>query len=270
MKHAILIIAALLLAGTSATAQEWHAVQGDVLDATVQGPVTGLRCFGKNWPVKQMPDGRWHGWVGVDMKQRPGNYDLVWHTPSGKLRDRLHVAKGSFRISRIKVKRKMAVFDAPTLARIRREVANLKATYSAEVKANPAIAMQRWPVDGIISTPFGAQRFVNGEPRSPHSGIDIAVPEGTPVIAPLAGRVLLVASMYLNGNTVVIGHGNGLVSVYSHLEATPLKQGDWVRAGDRLGNVGMTGRATGPHLHWGVRFEQARVNPASMLETQLP
>ena len=269
LKRITLLLAILLMACTTAGAREWNAVQGDVVDATATGPVTALSCFGKRWPVKQTADGHWHGWVGVDLKQRPGTYDLIWSTPAGKVRDKLHVDKGSFRISRITVEKKMAVFDAPTLARIRKEIRKLKATYTVRVDAKPAIAMRQWPVHGIESTPFGAQRFVNGEPRAPHSGIDIAAPEGTPVIAPLAGRVLLFASMYLNGNTIVIGHGNGLISVYSHLGSTPLKEGDWVRAGERIGKVGMTGRATGPHLHWGVRFEQARVNPASLLNAPL-
>ncbi|MDQ6973094.1 MAG: M23 family metallopeptidase, partial [Mariprofundaceae bacterium] len=89
--------------------------------------------------------------------------------------------------------------------------------------------------------------------------------EGTPIISPLAGKVLLAESMYLNGNTVVIGHGNGLVMVYSHMHELKLRQGDRVEAGATIGEVGMTGRATGPHLHWGVRFNQARINPLSLL-----
>ncbi|HXH72172.1 MAG TPA: peptidoglycan DD-metalloendopeptidase family protein [Mariprofundaceae bacterium] len=267
-----LTAALMLLIVPAAHAQDWQAMQGDVVKAVapVDGPVTALRCFGKRWPVKQLADGRWHGWVGVDLKQRPGSYDLVWQTASGRVHDRLQVAEGHFRISRITVEKKMAEFDAPTLARIRREVAALVATYSVAVDANPAIVMQQPPTDGIESTPFGAQRFVNGEPRAPHSGIDIAAPEGSLVVAPLAGRVLLVADMYLNGNTVVIGHGNGLVSVYSHLESTPLRKGDWVETGARIGLVGMTGRATGPHLHWGIRFNQARINPDSLLATASP
>jgi len=259
----------MLFAAGVAHAGELAATQGDVIDAIAPaGQVaTSLRCFGKRWPVKKLDDGLWHGWIGVDLKQRPGHYDLVWSTPAGELRERLIVQAGSFRISRITVEKKMAEFDAPTLARIRREVAALKATYTADVDANPAIVMHAPPAVGIESTPFGAQRFVNGEPRSPHSGIDIAAPEGTPVTAPLAGRVLLVADMYLNGNTVVLGHGNGLITVYSHLKSTPLKIGDWVETGERIGEVGMTGRATGPHLHWGIRFNQARINPDSLLKT---
>jgi len=267
IQRAILALLLLIAAGV-AHAADMEALQGDVVDAVAPAGQTAvsLRCFGKQWPVKRLDDGQWHGWIGIDLKQRPGRYDLVWTTASGERREHLMVKAGSFRISRITVEKKMAEFDAPTLARIRREVAALKATYSASVDADPAIVMHTPPAIGIESTPFGAQRFVNGEPRSPHSGIDIAAPEGTPVTAPLAGRVLLVAGMYLNGNTVVLGHGNGLVTVYSHLKSTPLKNGDWVETGGAIGEVGMTGRATGPHLHWGIRFNQARINPDSLLK----
>jgi len=157
------------------------------------------------------------------------------------------------------------VFDKPTLTRIRSEVKALKASYKVAVDANPDVVMHGKPIEGIVSTPFGAQRFVNGEPRSPHSGIDIAAPAGTVIHAPLAGRVLLVSDMYLNGKTVAIGHGNGLVSVYSHMQVTKVKKGDWIENGQQIGEVGATGRATGPHLHWGVRFNYARVNPDSLL-----
>jgi murein DD-endopeptidase MepM/ murein hydrolase activator NlpD len=151
------------------------------------------------------------------------------------------------------------------LKRIRADQKRLKNSYIARVDARPDLQISGMPVEGIMSTPFGAQRYVNGEPRSPHSGIDIAAPEGTPVVSPLAGRVLVVSEMYLNGNTIAIGHGYGVVSVFSHLKTASVEEGDWIKAGSEIGEVGKTGRATGPHLHWGVRFRQARINPESMI-----
>jgi len=159
----------------------------------------------------------------------------------------------------------MAVFDAKALARIHADQAALRGSYRTKVDATPDIAISRQPVDGIISTPFGARRYVNGEPRSPHSGVDIAAPEGTRIINPRPGRVLLAESMFLNGNTVVIGYGRGLVMVYSHLQSLYVHKGAWIKAGETIGKVGQTGRATGPHLHWGVRFNNARINPDSLL-----
>jgi len=248
-------------------AADWQATQGDVLTVEVESPGTKpvLRCFGKAWPVQAIREGYWRGWVGVDLKQKAGNYPLLWQGREHKIRQQLAVIKGNFRVSNITVEKKMAVFDKPTLARIRKEVNSLKATYTMPVEATPTISMSALPVQGVISTPFGAQRYVNGEPRSPHSGLDIAAPAGSPIQVPLAGRVLLVSHMYLNGNTVVIGHGNGLVSVYSHMQSSNIHQGDWVKTGSILGKVGSTGRATGPHLHWGIRFNNARINPDSLL-----
>jgi len=248
-------------------AANWQATQGDVAPVEMQGqenkPV--LHCFGKVWPVVSIGAGHWRGWVGVDLSQKPGSYPLLWQSGQHTVQQKLNVAKGDFRISHITVERKMAVFDKPTLARIRSEVKALKATYTMPVSASPAINMDALPVEGIISTPFGAQRYVNNEARSPHSGLDIAAPAGTPIHAPLDGKVLLVADMYLNGNTIALGHGNGLVSVYSHMQSSNVRQGDWVKAGSILGKVGATGRATGPHLHWGIRFNNARINPDSLL-----
>ncbi len=253
---------------TPALAHAWHATQGDVIsvETSYDGHQLVLTCFGQHWPVKATGHGQWRGWIGIDLKKKPGTYHISWKTATGSIgNDSLRVKQGKFRISRIEVSKKMAVFNKKTLTRIRTEVKALKASYTVAVDANPDIIMHGEPVKGIVSTPFGAQRFVNGEPRSPHSGIDIAAPAGTIIHAPLAGRVLLVADMYLNGKTVAIGHGNGLVSVYSHMQATAVNKGDWIKTGQQIGEVGATGRATGPHLHWGVRFHNARVNPASML-----
>ncbi|HXH65507.1 MAG TPA: M23 family metallopeptidase [Mariprofundaceae bacterium] len=269
----ILMLLALPLSAQAGSGDSgWTAVQGQVIeidtDALPPGAVR-LKAFGRLWPVKRQKDGALRAWIGVDLDQKPGRYPLTWIIGEGakpeRRTDRLTVTAGSFRISRITVAKKMAEFDAPTLARIRADQHALMHTYSMPVKAAPDIRMQAWPVSGEISTPFGARRYVNGEPRSPHSGIDIAVPTGTPVHAPLAGRVLLVSNMYLDGTTVVLGHGNGLVSVYCHLSHTDVKKGDWLKTGDVIGESGMTGRATGPHLHWGVRFEKARVDPESLL-----
>jgi len=251
----------------SATAHEWQAIQGDIVrvETALPGQHVSLRCFGKSWPVKKAFKGRMAGWIGVDLARKPGDYTIRWASKTRKISGKLHVRAGHFRISRITVKKKMAVFDAKALARIHADHAALRKAYGVKVNARPDIAIVRKPVDGIVSTPFGARRYVNGEPRSPHTGLDIAAPEGTPVINPLAGRILLAEPMFLNGNTVVIGHGLGLVMVYSHLKSLHVHTGAWLEAGEGIGEVGQTGRATGPHLHWGVRFNGARINPDSLI-----
>jgi len=253
----------------SLQAMEWTASQGDVVAIDIISPVQSIKlsCFSSEWPVKLVSKGHWRGWIGIDLKKKPGTYHISWISGTRTVaKDSLLIVQGEFRISHIKVSKKMAIFDKPTLSRIRAETKALKATYRQHVDASPNIAMEAKPVEGIESTPFGAQRYVNGEPRSPHSGIDIAAPAGTVIQAPLAGRVLLVANMYLNGNTVSIGHGNGLVTVYAHMQSIAVKQGEWLEAHQPIGKVGSTGRSTGPHLHWGIRFNNARINPKSLLK----
>ncbi len=248
-------------------AESYAVTQGDLLTLHREIPHgdATLTCLGKQWPVVREADGKVWAWIGVDLKTGTGTHPIIWKAGNWQQKDELIVNKGDFRISRITVEKKMAVFGKEELKRIRADQKQLKESYVARVDASPFIHIPLLPTEGIESTPFGAQRYVNGEPRSPHSGIDIAAPEGTPVITPIAGKVLVAEEMYLNGNTIVIGHGFGLVSVFSHLKGRSVRKGEWIEAGQQIGDVGMTGRATGPHLHWGVRFQQARINPHSMM-----
>ena len=124
-----------------------------------------------------------------------------------------------------------------------------------------------WPVTGRISGRFGNQRVYNGSPGSPHSGMDIAVPSGTPVVAPAAGVVTLVApDFYLTGGTLLIDHGHGISSNFLHLSRIDVKVGDRVEQGQVVARVGATGRATGPHLHWGMSWFDVRIDPLLVLE----
>lgn len=137
-------------------------------------------------------------------------------------------------------------------------------SYSQPLQHN-SINMLR-PVDGITSSPFGLKRFFNQQPRRPHSGLDIAAPEGTPIKSPSKGTVVLTGDFFFNGNSVFIDHGQGLISMMCHLYSIDVKQGQKLEAGDLIGTVGKTGRATGPHLHWTVSLNNNRIDPAILLE----
>jgi len=270
---ALLLLIACWLISTNAMAQTWDADQGGILKIEAPLPAGAsdiqVRALEQNWPQRRTDQGL-IAWIGVDLATKPGKHALLisGRSDSGdtwQRQDVILVHEVAFPESYIDVEKKMAEFDAETLARIRAEAGRLRAAYGQRVEAAPDIAFLQQPTEGILSSPFGARRIVNGEPRSPHSGIDIAAAEGVPIHAPLAGRVLVSESMYLNGNAVAIGHGNGLVSVYTHMQSLEVEHGQWLDAGERIGAVGMSGRSTGPHLHWGVRFNNARIDPRNLL-----
>jgi murein DD-endopeptidase MepM/ murein hydrolase activator NlpD len=147
------------------------------------------------------------------------------------------------------------------LERVNREKLIIDRDLSRWSEDQPETLRMEQPVPGVRSSSFGMRRIFNGESRNPHSGMDIAAPAGTPVKAPLAGTVIDTGNYFFNGNTVFVDHGRGVISMYCHLSAIEVKPGQHVAAGSTLGAVGMTGRVTGPHLHWGLILNRAWVDP---------
>jgi len=161
----------------------------------------------------------------------------------------LNVAPGQVNLSRA------------DLERVNREKLIIDRDLSRWSDNQPETLRMEQPVPGVRSSSFGMRRIFNGESRNPHSGMDIAAPAGTPVKAPLAGTVIDTGNYFFNGNTVFIDHGRGVISMYCHLSAIEVKPGQRVAVGTTLGAVGMTGRVTGPHLHWGLSLNRAWVDP---------
>lgn len=182
----------------------------------------------------------------------------------GAAQDRISCRGKSYAAQHITLKNTRQVNPDPQdIKRIERELAEQTRAYqSYRADVVPSNMLLDKPVQGRLSSPFGLQRFFNGEPRNPHSGLDFAVPAGTPIKSPAAGRIILVGDYFFNGKTVFVDHGQGFISMFCHLSAFNVKLGDEVGRGAVLGKVGATGRATGPHLHWNVSLNDARVDPA--------
>lgn len=155
--------------------------------------------------------------------------------------------------------------DADDEARIAKEQALMKPAWTVWPAGLVPRLTFRQPTPGALTSSFGLRRIFNGEARAPHSGLDIKAPAGQAVWAPAAGVVVLTGDFFFSGNAVFIAHGEGVVSLLCHLSVISVKEGQVLQAGDRVGQVGKTGRATGPHLHWSLSLNNARVDPRLFL-----
>ena len=201
----------------------------------------------------------WLAIVGIALTVKPGNE----HISSGGRNLPFIVGYKQYPEQRITLKNKSQVNPAPAqLKRIEAELAVQIKAYRSFSPNQPSNLVLDKPVNGPLSSKFGVRRFFNGEERNPHSGLDFAVPAGTPIKTPAAGKVILVGNYFFNGNTVFVDHGQGFISMFCHMSKIDVSVGQQLARGAVVGKVGATGRATGPHMHWNVSLNDARVDPA--------
>ena len=201
----------------------------------------------------------WRAIVGIPLTVKPGPQQI-----SSAGRD-LNFTVGSKKYpeQRITLKNKRQVNPNPDdIKRIDNELAVQIKAYRTFSPTTPSNLLLDKPVNGPLSSKFGVRRFFNGEERNPHAGLDFAVPAGTPIKTPAAGKVILIGNYFFNGNTVFVDHGQGFISMFCHMSKIDTKVGQQLARGDVVGKVGSTGRATGPHMHWNVSLNDARVDPA--------
>ena len=216
-------------------------------------------------------DDQWVAVVGIDLKAPKGQQTLAVQDAGPKRKATFNVGSKAYKEQRITLKNKSQVNPDPEqVKRFEREYAKQIAAYQQFRAASPSNVLLDEPVKGRLSSPFGLRRFFNGEERNAHSGLDFAVPAGTPVKAPADGVVTIVDDFFFNGKTVFIDHGQGFITMYCHLSAFKVQVGQTVKRGEIIANVGATGRATGPHLHWNVSLNNTRVDPAIFINAFKP
>ena len=242
------------------------AAQGDlVIGRTAPGSTVGYA----GRVLRVDAQGRFVFGVGRD-ETGPLRLRIEWPDGATEIAN-LPVRRRDWRIERVEGVPQDTVTPPPAIAeRIAREQARVSAARERDDARSDFAHGFRWPVTGRVSGVYGSQRIYNGTPRSPHSGLDVAAPAGTPIAAPAPGVVTLAEpDLYLTGGTVLLDHGHGVSSNFLHLSRIDVKVGDRVDTGQVLGLVGATGRATGPHMHWGMNWFGVRVDPQALLDADV-
>jgi len=219
------------------------------------------------WPAGD--SGEWGALVGVPLETAPGTHEIVLRAAdaagaTAAATVSVNIQRGQFATRRIRVKERFADPPDSVVARIVEEAKILESLFAESLRERLWRGPFSMPVPGRSTSSYGRLTVLNGRPGSRHQGADFRAALGTPVTAPNSGMVVLASDLYFAGGTVVLDHGQGLVSLFAHLSETAVEVGTRVAKGDPLGAAGATGRVTGPHLHWAVRLHEVSVDPLSL------
>lgn len=264
-QRSLLFVVALLISlpGDADVKLRGNLVQGGTAVGQVAAG-TSIEMDGRRLRIS--PD----GWflIGFHRDQKPNVVLQVTHTGGEPQQQIINIEARKYDVERIDGLPSGKVSpSAGDLKRIKHENALIGASRLRDRPGTDFLNDFEWPVIGRISGVFGSQRILNGIPKRPHYGVDIAAPEGTPIKAPAAGRVTLVhPDMFYTGGTINLDHGHGLTSIYTHMSEVLVAEGQQVQKGEVIGKVGATGRVTGPHLHWGMNWFKSRLDPALLVD----
>ena len=258
--------------------QVLRVTQGQILKITLSVPDASVSVKGK-WRGQHVPffslldSTRVVGLVGADLAsklgQDPLNITLTSSRGIEKRRCLIEILDASFPVQRLTLPNTMVDLDADTLKRVRKEAKHLRALFAQN--SMPRVWTDDFivPLEGRISGAFGKRRIINGQKKNPHTGEDLSAPQGAAVQASNRGIVRLAIEQFFSGKSILIDHGLGLFTMYFHLSEMLVKEGETVAHGAVIGLVGSTGRATGPHLHWGARLNNARVDPYELIRMKV-
>ena len=257
-----------------------YAGQGSLLQTEVLGP-KGVAKFSSEWDGRAIPlwhedekSAVWRGLLGVDLEKAPGRYEwkVSWPGPGGESQSCsvfVTVHAGKFPTERLTVEKQFVQPDPEQEKRADEDQKKMRAIYDTVTPERLWEGKFRLPLKDVTTGGnFGRRRILNGESRSPHAGVDFPAATGTAVFASQSGKVVLAENLYYSGNTVVIDHGYGIYTLYAHLSKIGVQPDEMVKAGEEIGKVGATGRVTGPHLHWGLTIDHARVNALGIAQRE--
>ena len=236
------------------------------LGAVSTQTTTPQAWFGDRRVLVSADAGQWIAVVGLPLDLPVGSQELQVGEGATKKTVRFEVKDKRYLEQRITLKDSSKVNLSPAdEERATREIATIQELKRHWRETSDTETDFLLPAEGRLASRFGLRRIFNGEPRAPHSGLDVAVPRGTPIHAAAHGKVLATGNYFFNGNTVFIDHGNGLITLYCHLDRIDAQSGDQVAQGQRIGAAGSTGRSSGPHLHWSVVLNGTMVDPELFL-----
>ena len=261
--------AAMIVAGGLQLPKASH-VPGGVLIVPIDSAssVAPVVTFEGQRSMVLRSNGHWVAVVGVPLAESPGHVTVLVREGGAAGAEKsvgFDIVNKQYVTQSLKVAPSKVDLSDEDQARVNRETPHIKETVATFSDTPPTTLRLLQPIPGIRTSSYGMRRIFNNEPRSPHTGMDIAGPKGMPVKAAAAGRVIDTGDYFFSGNAIFVDHGEGLITLYCHLSEIDVKPGDTVSTGQVIGKVGATGRVTGPHLHFGVVLNGTSVDPALFL-----